>query len=138
MRPNGRHARTFGRFRLARFPDIAFGAIAFLAGAIPLFRGSAGLRIHICGLPGAATYVARRSLFSSAWSQTHAPAATSLLFVAAIAGVGFSVFHASMALHGPAADPARHHFCRLSAVLAAAGAVLTIGVRAVLTALGAT
>ena len=42
-----------------------------------------------------------------------------------------------MALHGPAADSARHHFCLLSAVLAAAGAVFTIGVRAVLTALGA-
>jgi hypothetical protein len=161
MRPNGRLARTFGRLRLASFPDIAFGAIAFLAGAIPLLHGSTGFRIHICGQPGAmqsietpgsfplalarllfvivllaaAICVARRTAFSSAWSRTHAPAATSLLFVAAIAGVGVSVFDASMALHGPAADSARHHFCWLSAVFAAAGAVFTIGVRAILTAL---
>ncbi|MFY9780118.1 MAG: hypothetical protein WAJ85_06370 [Candidatus Baltobacteraceae bacterium] len=163
MGPNGRLARTFGCLRLVRFPDVAFGAITFLAAAIPLFHGSTGLRIHICGPPGAvqsietpesfplvlsrlllgivllaaATYVARRSVFSSAWSRTHASAATSLLFVAAIAGVGFSVFDASMALHGPAAHSARHHFCWLSAFIAAAGAVFTIGVRAILTAFSA-
>jgi hypothetical protein len=140
-------------------PDVALGAIGFAASGVPLLRDASVPSFHVCGLPagvirqietsdvhatlvpsllfGVAAFlcaaaVARRRAGSGVLRYLdELPLAASALFVAAIASVGFSTFETSMALHGPLADVSRHQFCWLSALLAAAGAVLAIGCDAV-------